>query len=100
MTVGHLLGLLGPQSGWLQALSCAEAAGHWLAGSCNKSAGCGTPGGLGASTGSLVGTGGVQESPGLVLALWWVKQVLGLALVHWKAELVLESGCRAQGFHS
>ena len=87
MTVGHLVGLLGPRSGWLQALSCAEAAGHWLAGQCNKISWLRNPGGLGASTGSPVGNVGVQETPGLVLA-------------HWQAQLVLESGCRAQGFQS
>ena len=56
-------------------------------------AGCGTPGGLRASAGSLVDRVGVQEILGPVLTHWWLKPGLGAgAGLTGKQSWVLGSG--------
>ena len=50
-----------------------EAVSFWLVGLSHKVANCSTPGGPGASAGSLVGGVRVQKTLGLLPAHWWVK---------------------------
>ena len=67
--VDSLVGLVGAYSGWLPGHALAvlwEAVGYWLVEPSHDAADCSTPGGPGASPGSLVGGIRVQKTLGLL----------------------------------
>ena len=73
ITVGRLVGFIGPQSSWLTSPALCGGCQLFISGTWSQGSWLQSPMGPGASAVSLVGMARLQKTPGLLPTHWWVK---------------------------